>query len=402
MARIVYAWELGGGFGHIGAFLPLAARLRDAGHDVVFVTRDLLNAETELAARGFRYLQAPLFQGRLLGLPDPPASLAEILLRFGYFRAEHLAGLVRAWRDLFELLRPGLVVGDFSPTALLAARIAGIPAVTFGTGFCRPPPLHPLPNLRRWQPVDPRRLLGADRHILDIAGTVLRQFGAAPIAKVADLFAADEDFLCTWAELDHYPERPGARYWGAIHDAGQGVEMAWRGDRRFRVFCYLKPGYPNFEPAFESFLGLPDHEFVVFAPGLAPNLAERHSAAHVTVTTRPVRLAGLTGSCHAAVCHAGHGTVAGLLQAGIPLLLLPIHLEQHLTAWRGMELGAGLAVGDTEERPDYAGLLERLLREPRFATAARRFAKAHRADSQDKLQNAIVGRLEALTRLTGC
>ena len=244
MKRIIYAWELGGGFGHIHAFIPIAQRLNTEGHEVTFVVRDLLNAECELNRLGFRSLQAPLWQGRLLGLPDPPANLSEILLHFGFLRNEYLLGLVRAWLELFRLLNADLVIGDYSPSALLAARIAGIPGATFGTGFCRPAPVAPLPNLRSWMPVPDERLAGSDLKVLDTTNKVLRDFGLLPLNRVADIFSLDEDFLCTFPELDHYPHRPGGEYWGAVYNSEVGIEIDWPGQERFRVFCYVKPNFP--------------------------------------------------------------------------------------------------------------------------------------------------------------
>ena len=60
MSRIIYAWELGAGYGHLAAFLPLAKALRAAGHEVIFVVKELTHAETLLGQQGFAYLQAPL------------------------------------------------------------------------------------------------------------------------------------------------------------------------------------------------------------------------------------------------------------------------------------------------------------------------------------------------------
>jgi hypothetical protein len=393
MARIVYAWELGGGFGHIQAFLPLARRLKDAGHDVIFINKDLLNAERELNREGFRSLQAPLFQGKLVGLPEPPVNFSEILLRFGFLREEHLAGLVKAWLELYRLLAPDLIIADYGPATLLAARIAEISAATFGTGFCRPPPVHPLPNLRPWMELEENRLANADGKVMDTVNRVLRTFAKPPIGRVADLFSVGEDFLCTFAELDHYPERPGAKYWGAVYSQDQGEEINWPGREEFRIFGYVKPTFPELRNFIRQLGLLKKHEIILFCPGLAPAQVEKYASPRLTIRPSPVRLDRLLSRCDLAVCHAGHGTVCGMLQAGIPLLLLPTNLEQYLTGWRVEEYGAGRVIAEPDEATDYLAPMGEMLKRGEYRAAARKFAARYAGYTQEAITARILARL---------
>ena len=59
---------------------------------------------------------------------------------------------------MLAMLQPQVVVADYAPTALLAARACGIPRVTVGTGFALPRLSDPLPALRPWVPVDGAKL----------------------------------------------------------------------------------------------------------------------------------------------------------------------------------------------------------------------------------------------------
>ena len=52
MAKILFAWELGGDYGHLARLLPLARELLARGHRPIFVLRDLLGAEAILAPHG--------------------------------------------------------------------------------------------------------------------------------------------------------------------------------------------------------------------------------------------------------------------------------------------------------------------------------------------------------------
>lgn len=396
MARIIYAWEIGGGFGHIHAFMPLAKDLRKLGHEVIFILKDLLNAERELNAQGYRCLQAPLFLGRVVGLPDPPANFSEILLHFGFLKVDHLAGLIRAWRELFNWLKPTLIIGDYSPTALLAARSLGMPAASFGTGFCRPPQAHPLPNLRSWAPVDEKRLLASDFKLIDTVNKALRFFGSQPIDVAADVFQCAEDFLCTYAELDHYSDRHNTRYWGSVHNLEEGLACGWLGRKRYRVFAYINPSYPGLRELLGQLALLKAHEIILFCPGLASNVANRYASSKLNIVQHPVALAGIADDCNLAICHAGHGIVCAMLRAGIPLLVLPTNLEQHLTAQRVVGMGAGECVEAFEPNTDYLASLGRILKDPSYQKKAGTFQERYGCFTQTCIRAEIIGRIQEL------
>src|SRR5712664_2094429 len=122
MSRILFAWELGANLGHITPLLVLARALRERGHEVVFVLKDLRGCAELLQQHGFSFLQAPIVAARAAGLPREPASYPEILLIHGFGDPAGLIAAARAWRSLFGLVKPDLVVFDHSPVALFAAR----------------------------------------------------------------------------------------------------------------------------------------------------------------------------------------------------------------------------------------------------------------------------------------
>ena len=151
MSRILFAWELGGGYGHTSRFLPIGLKLRDRNHEVIFVLKDLSHAEMILGRHGFSFLQAPIWLPKMTGLSNPPLNYPEILLRFGFHNKETLASMVKAWRQLFALVRPDLLILDHAPTALLASYGGKIPRTIIGSGFSSPPRITPMPNMRAWQ-----------------------------------------------------------------------------------------------------------------------------------------------------------------------------------------------------------------------------------------------------------
>jgi hypothetical protein len=71
---------------------------------------------------------------------------------------------VRSWLELWKLLKPDVIVTDYAPSAILSAKIAGIPTLPFGPGFSIPPGQDPMPAFRE----EERQALdrGLHKHIL--------------------------------------------------------------------------------------------------------------------------------------------------------------------------------------------------------------------------------------------
>ncbi|MEW5942910.1 MAG: nucleotide disphospho-sugar-binding domain-containing protein [Pseudomonadota bacterium] len=396
MSRILFAWELGGGYGHIAGFLPVALSLRECGHEVIFALKDVSHAAAILGAHRFPYVQAPIWLPKLVGVPEP-VSYAEILFRFGYLSASGLTGLFEAWRRLFEWTKPGLMVADHSPTALLASRGMGMPRAMIGNGFFSPPRTNPLPSMRPMLKVPQARLADSERRVLEVANSVLAGARAPQLPMLADLFDVEENFLCTFPELDHYPGRGGGKYWGPRFSLEEGAAIVWPEGGGKKIFAYLKPGYLHFEKILQALADLPART-VIHAPSLPESLLSQYQRPHMKFYRQPVRMKQAAEECDLAVCHGGAGTVSAMLLAGRPILLLPMHLEQHLLACRAAELGAALMVDQDNADPNYAELLGRLLVDPAYSRQAQAFAEGHADFDQREQSERIARRCEELIR----
>jgi len=387
-------WELGTSYGHISVLLPFARKLKQRGHDVVLVVRELHNV-SNLPVEGMTVLQAPIWLPPMHGLPEPPLNYSEILMRYGYFDADGLVGLVSAWRSTFELLGSDVIVADHSPTALLAARSMGLAATSLGSGFYCPPRRTPMPNMRAWLNVPRNRLENSDALVLDNMNKVLATRKIKPLASVSELFDIAENFLCTFAELDHYAQREPARYWGACWNMEMGQEVAWPDGEGKRVFVYLNPQSRDFAKVLEAIaaLGL---RAIVCAPGISDNQRRQYENPRIIVSAKPFRLDRLLADCDLAIGYAGHAMTAGMLMAGVPLLLLPGQLEQFLLAARVEAMGAGVAVNPESPPPDFVEVIRRMLDAPGYREMACLFAKKYAGFSQDEQQENIVARIEEI------
>jgi UDP:flavonoid glycosyltransferase YjiC (YdhE family) len=323
-------------------------------------------------------------------------SFAEILVGCGYDRVDHIAGLLGGWLALFRRLEPDLVIADFAPTALLAARVLGLPRASYGNGFAIPPRLSPLPAFRVDTPVSPERLKQADAHALASVNGALARFAMAPLAALAQQFETDEDFLATFPELDSYGDRPRAGYWGPRFSVDTGATVHWPAGGGKRVIIYLKRNQPQLDALIDVLANAP-HGVAAFIPELDPVRRERLRGPGRVVSEQPMRLAPLLESCDLFISQGGNVCV-GTLMSGVPQLVLPAQYEQYLTGRRIEQLGVGLALPAEASAAQTGAARGRQLDEPRFAQAAQAYGKRYASYSAREAQRRIVVRIEQLLR----
>lgn len=376
MARILCAWEFGADLGHVRQLLPIARELRRLGHEAAFAFGDLAPLGAH-AAEGFEWFQAPLT--RLPPAQNPaPLSPSDVLLNLGYDDAAGLAGALAGWRALFTLWQPALVVADYAPGALLAARLRGLPTVTIGSGFSLPPPGAPLAAYRDWTTVEHGVLQRFDERVLATVSKAFEMLRARSVLRTAhELFAGDVHLLCNFAELDPFGPRDDVEYVGPLADAVSGREVAWKGEGRPRIFAYLKPRDPRFLALVAAVRGVAG-EALVAAPGLTDAQAAELSSDRMRVVAEAVNLDAILASADLCVSHAGTGFAARALVAGVPLALLPMQLEQYLVARRIQNAGAAVMLSPDDPQPDFEPWLSAIAARADLRAGARAMSDAHR------------------------
>jgi len=396
MSRITLAWEHGEGYGHVSRLLPIARELRERGHEVSFVVTRLRESERVLRGQGFSMIQAPVFwRSRKAPLQKTP-TFAAILLNQGYDSADTLRPLHLGWRHTLELLRTDFVFCDHSPTALLAARTLGIRRALLGAGFESPPRVTPLPEMLPWNPSPAGERVAVEGRALSAINVVLTESGQRPIVALADLFEADADFLCTFAEIDHYGPRDSVQYYGPIIGSFGTEQPAWPKAGGKRIFAYLRRALWDFDRIVSHLasLRLPT---LVHVGGTDEADARKLSSGTMHVSARPFDFVRAVKESDLFVGPGGHGTVATTLLVGRPLLLMPQHPEQRLLADRVVGLGAALIAGyQRGKKHDYAGAARRLLDDPSFTRNARDFARRHADFDPRGNVSTIVDRMEAI------
>ena len=395
MAKILYTWELGADLGHIQSFLSFATHLSAHGHEVVFAARDLSRIYTLPGMRRFMSLQAPVWLSPIKDLPEPQVCYADILQRYGYLDANALLGLVNGWRALFNMIKPQLLVADHSPTALLASRGLDFPRIIYGSGFLSPPRTTPMPSMRPWQNLPAKRIEDSEAAVLQTINQVLAELGGQPMPTLADLFAVDDNFLMTPAELDHYPQRGSARYILPVRTVQGGATPEWPKGPGKKIFAYIKMSHPQTKQLFMQLLDAP-FNVLAYVPGLSEEKCRAMQAPNIHFSSQPVDMHYVTQHAKAILCHAGFGTVLEGLLSGLPVLLLPIFLEQLLMARNVSRLGMGIFIDPDDGVPDFIALIRELVKNPSYAKNAQRFARKYANTKEDETMASVVGRCEEL------
>ncbi|MEX0603949.1 MAG: glycosyltransferase [Marinobacter sp.] len=394
MAHIVGVWELGGHLGHLGRFAALVPRFIEQGHKVTLVLRDLSRVQHLDGLNHASVVQAPLWMPKSRSAPIHPVSMPEILQHFGYLSAPGLHGMVRAWSDTFDALKPDLLLCDYAPTALFAARGKSFVCAAIGSGYSLPPDgVTPMPAFRSISPGVRARALNAEKKVTQVIQRVAKELGQPRIDNVCDIFKVDEAFLCTLRELDHYERPEPACYWGLPTQASSGRLPAWSDSGQPRVFAYVKPPGAHFDATIKA-LQQSGHEAEIFAPGITPEALQKHASNTLRISSRPYDLVKTFKTCDAVICHAGHETVVAALLAGRPVVLIPLQMEQYALARRVEAQGLGEVVA-SDALSSLPRALERTLSASRIEQA-RAFACKHAVTTPADATLKIVERCEQL------
>lgn len=379
MARVLFAWECGGGLHHLANVGMLARALAPGEHVLGAALRDLDNAPAFLSGVALQYYQAPFQQGDPSPAIERYEAYVHVLRACGFGALAGLQIRLSAWLGVFSAFRPDVLVCDHAPTALLASRVSNPRRLVVGAGFCVPPaatPLGLLPDVALGAEVV-ARLEAQEADLLGVANEALRAFGGRRLERLSDLYAdADGCHLLTLPEVDPYGPREAPAYLGTWAGPPRRAPE-WPPGAGPRVLAYLS-AHSCPPQLVEALRRSGARALVLCGAGTA---AERAAWAapeegSLRVQSRLVDLAKASQECDLFVSHGSHSSVCQTLMRGVPQLLVPVYREQELTAWRVAALGAGIVAPLATAAFDEA--VERALGDSSLRAGARRVAEAHR------------------------
>lgn len=376
MARVFMVWELGRNFGHLARLAPVAEALAARGHVVRIAARTIDNASRDFVPAGIVIQQAPF----LAQVPKSPFSLssyADVLLTQGWGDPETLAALVTAWLAHFRACRADVLILDHSPTARLAARVAGLPTLALGNGFESPPSLSPLPAFPGIPGVTSEKAEAANHVVLTNARQVLARFGVVNSPEtLCVLLRADATCLATFPELDHYGPRQDGDYIGPLFSDRPGHTVDWPTEGIPRVFACLRPDTRQVEDVLQG-LAQSGAKVIVYAPDFPPDALSRFASPRIHYSEHLLDLAPLLSTADACVSYGAEGTMMRFLLAGVPQLIMPGHVESQMAANRIEEMGAALVLRGRQTAESVAISLRFLTTQPEFRHNAETFASRH-------------------------
>lgn len=332
MSRILLAWEGGAGRGHI-VTLKIMAEALGTGHVYEAALCRMQHAAELKPLCELIFPSAALYASRNRRKAadlTPPATWAEALGDVGFSRPDGLKAKFEWWVEVIKSRRYDLVIGDFAPVSLLAARALGVPSVCVGTGYSVPPAgMEHFPVLRP----EHSRLLYDERDLLANVNNLLLEYGVAPLGRFSDVYDATRSMARTIAELDPYTPWRTQPLLPPLNEAAP-LPLA-SGEEIFVYFSTRELEYTQIVDALCQ-IDLPTRAYL---PGVAPELAARLSASGVITEAEPVPMVEIARRSRI-MLHAGqHGSLCMAMGMGLPQLAFPQHFEHLFHARRAQDLG---------------------------------------------------------------
>lgn len=393
MKRILFTWELGVGLGHIVPIKQRCARLQ--AHELYVALRDLRHAATVFKDTNTTLLAAPFLQSPVDRPVEDTLCYAELLHNVGFADARLLGGLVNAWRALFDLIRPDVVIFDHSPSALLAAKAYAFRKVLCGSGFICPPPTKPLgvffPEAIRQQ--DLQRIERAEDDTLNVANKVLAADGQRPLSSLGELYGqADTVLLTTRPEFDHFPQRDRSRYLG-VNPSPPGKAPQWPAVQGKRIFAYLKP-FKKLPVLLES-LKRSGQPVIVYSNDIDRNLLAQYQSGNMRFEFEALDLQQVADRCDFAIVNGNHDTSCQLILSGTPILVLPLQREQQIFGRLIAGGGAGI-VADPDDDDRFIEALNLIASDNRYRQAALKIAGKYSGARPENTQQLLADTIAEL------
>jgi len=356
MKKILLTWELGGGLGHIIPMRTLAEQFLASGHEVYLALMDLTHAASVFSGMNVKLLQAPFKSGFRSNPILPPMCFSQLIHNNGFSSDKELEGLVKSWKTLYELVRPDIICFDHSPSALVAAKNFDCLKVTIGVGFSSPPESSPL-GVFTDTALNSNKMLADDKAILNNINRVLDNTGSDTMETLSQLFY-DNIKTCfqSLPEFDHFCARDESLYYGPVLSAS-GLKPEWPEKYNKKVYVYVKqfPGIAQLLKLLARF----QISFIVYTNNVPENILNSCKAANLCFQTKPLDLSIVSKEADLAIVNAGHSTLCQFVLAGVPVLMVPLQMEQQMLAVRMNKQKVGW-IADTENR-DFFQSIERVL-----------------------------------------
>ncbi len=370
MSVVLFAAELGGGFGHVRRLLPLAHAAAAQGYRPLFMLGNPSEAGAFVASAGFESRAAPSPRQGSLSLPrrgQVATTFGDILAGAGFADRQHLLEATAAWDIELGRLRPAAVVCELSPFLNLALFGTDVPVLVVGHGFILPPP-----EFAQFPPLLNRAPLYDEAKLLDIMSDVCRARARPAPTALPALLAGTSHAVTGLEVLDPYRQ---LRSRPAVGPPAIESRLC-SGEPRSQLFAYLLGKAPA-TTGIVNGLARSGVRGEVFIRGGTPLQREALSGGALRWLDRPAPVATVLERAGLIVHHGSMLTSEEALVAGKPQLVAPLYLEHLLSARTLTELGVANVIRAPRDSDAVASLLTSTLDDGHLASRARTVAEAH-------------------------
>jgi MGT family glycosyltransferase len=381
---LVASW---GGPGHLGPTLTAARQLRVRGHDVRFIAR--ADARAPVEAAGFRiatWQRTPHFSP-IARSGDHLEYVCDNLL-FGPAAAQG----ADTRDEIQRAATDGLLIDTALFGAILAAEAERVPcALLSPTVSLRPLPGQPPVGSGLPAPRTPEervaveaasgRFVAVMNEWLPMLNEARASLLLAPSSDVLELFDRPARLLIAMsAAFDFAPDflPSNVRYIGPLLDSSDWskpwISPWFNGSDRPRALISFSTTNQDQTEALQRTISAIGRIEMDAVTTLGPAVDEMTLRAPDNVKLLPsAPHDAVMKEVSLVVTHGGHGTVSRSLSHGLPLLVMPFGRDQSDIAVRVEARGLGLILPPTATEAEIAAAIARLIREPQFGIAARRF-----------------------------
>jgi len=371
MKTVLFAWENGGGFGHIANLGRFAAVLKHHEIRPVFVLKHpeaahLLETDAEI-------LQAPPW---LVTTADKDqsfrstATMHDQLVSAGLADEHGLRSLLQAWDHILKTTTPDLVVADSAPAASMMTR-SRIPLIVVGNGYTAPPgEMKRFPPLHRVHP--PR---WNEDETLGTVNRVLRSLGRTPLEQLPQIFSGDAQIVLTFPVLDPYDLQRSGPLAGPIFDSPP-LE-SWKDADN--IFVYLSRGVLSKLPfdIVPALLPLASR-LIISAPDIASGKSDELLRRGAQVHSQHLPLSETLESTRLVIHFGGGGLAGHAIAAGVPQLIMATHIEQLLNGLQLEKAYLGKVIDSFEPQVDITRSLNAILADDGMRQHAAQAGREHR------------------------
>jgi UDP:flavonoid glycosyltransferase YjiC (YdhE family) len=401
LKTIALVWEMGVGLGHIATFLPVAKALKNNGYRPILILRDVSEIEKMYAGEDIEYIQAPIWLSVRHNMSGAQLNFTDTLFNFGYLDVKGLSSMIKSWKNLFDIIKPDLFVFDHSPTALLASRVISAPKIILGNCFSVPPQLSPMPAYIHWQ--DNRRhqdkMISEENICVDNINKALVTIGADKIHAVHEIYSSDYCFIRTDPLIDVYPrniENKKIEYLGSINTNEIGSDNTnWPLSTLLpKIFIYLKSNYKHLEALLEC-CSMSKAQYIIYSSGINSGFVEKYTKENIVFSKEPINIEKIRKECDGAMAHGGN-LIDKFLESGVPLLLLPMQMENLMMSKKAVMCGAALSFHLSSDPEIINELLNRLISDEKLKISASAVSNKMLNLNQQTQMDIILQKIESL------